>query len=158
MHIHSHSTTPNNLITLRWNILLSVKHQVNHPFKSPICPRETGKRTSPIKETYSQWNWLNVQSRKLWSSHLYWQWLLLEHHSIVQQDWVTTRVEISKLCQYMPTPHPLKRRQRLLRTWSREMWRIKHWTCVDCWWKGHDLRGMLPHSANYSNAYARHSS
>ena len=43
MHAHIYRMTPNNLITLRWNILLSLKLLVSQPFESPFFSRATGK-------------------------------------------------------------------------------------------------------------------
>lgn len=44
--------------------------------------------TLPIKEIHLQWNRLTVQSKKSCPSHMlrrmYWRWMLLERHSIIQ--------------------------------------------------------------------------
>ena len=63
MHAHTYSMTPNNLITFRWNILLSLKLLLSHPFKSPFVrgrPEEkiTNKRNiftvKPIKRSIQE--------------------------------------------------------------------------------------------------------
>ena len=63
MHAHTYSMTPKNLITFRWNILLSLKLLLSHPFKSPFArgrPEEkiTNKRNiftvKPIKRSLQE--------------------------------------------------------------------------------------------------------